>query len=313
MKIKREVKIGFFAVLMLGALYWGINFLRGQDLFNLSNTYYAAYDQVSGVQKSSAIMVKGFKVGVISDIMYDPAKSDKIILELNIQSKYKIPENSQARIYSDGLLGGKAMEIVLGNSEKCLVSGDTLHSYSDKGFLEMAGSELEYFKQKASSLVDNMNKTLVTVNSMLENNAEGLSRTIDNIAQMSGALNHLIDSEKGHLRSIIEDVNALSGVLKDNAGRIDGIISNVEAFTDSLAVTDIKSVADNINTLLGELHGTLDKLNNGEGSLGKLLTDDGLYDSLTEASNNLALLLEDLKANPKRYVNFSVFGRKDKK
>ena len=126
MKLSREVKIGLYAIITLAALYWGINFLKGQDIFSSSHKYYATYDQVNGVQKSAGIVIKGFKVGVVSDISYDPQKSDRIIVEFSIKRKFQIPENSKARIYSDGLLGGKAIEIELGDSHIYLHDGDTL-------------------------------------------------------------------------------------------------------------------------------------------------------------------------------------------
>lgn len=312
MKMKREVKVGLYALLMLFALYWGINFLRGKDIFKRTDTYYATYDQVNGIQKSSAIVIKGFKVGVVGDIKYDPLRSDRIVLEFNISSKYKIPENSQARIFSDGLLGGKAIEIVLGNSERFLHNRDTLHSSADKDILELAGSELEIMKQKVTVIADNITKTLVSLNRILEDNSANITGTLSNLSEMSASLNYLITSERENLRGIIANLNNFTGTLKRNAGNIDTIMADLGTFGDSLAEVDVKAMSDNLTASLDRLNSLLAAADNGEGTLGKLLKDDGLYESLSSATGNLSELLEDLRNNPGKYVNITVFGGRNK-
>lgn len=312
MKMRREAKVGLYALLMLLALYWGINFLRGKDIFNLTNTYYATYEQVNGIQKSSAIVIKGFKVGVVGDIKYDPRQSEKIVLAFNINSKYKIPENSQARIFSDGLLGGKAVEIVLGNSEVYLKSKDTLHSSADKDILELAGSELEVIKQKFTVIADNLAKTLVSLNNILEQNSESIKGTLSNLSEVTSSLSYVLTSEREHLRGIIANINDFTATLRRNSGNLDSMLTNFGDFSGRLAEMDIKAMGDNLNASLDRLSSIMASVEGGEGSLGKLLRDDGLYDSLTSATGNLSELLEDLKANPAKYVNITVFGRRTK-
>ena len=313
LNMKREVKIGLFAVLMLVCLYWGVNFLKGRDLFNMNSTYYATYDQVNGIQNSSAIKIKGFKVGAVSKITYDPARSSKIVLELTIKSKYRIPVNSEARVYSDGIMGGKAIEIEMGNAADYLRSGDTIRSAVDKDFLEVAGSEFEFLKQKATELVNEITATLRTLNTLLAENSANVNATMANLAEISGSLNGVIGSESKSLRGIISNMNALSESLKNNSSRIEHIIANVDGFTDSLSRSDIPSAVENLNGSLARLDETLKKVNEGDGTLGRLVNDPALYDSLTAASGNLARLLEDLKAHPGRYIHISVFGGKKEK
>ena len=160
MKLRKEAKVGIFGILMVLVLYWGINFLKGQDIFARNNTYYAALDQVNGIQTSSAIVIKGYKVGVISGMNYQQGADGKIVLELSVKSKYKIPTNSKALIFSEGIMGGKSVEIQLGSAPQYLQSGDTLYSEVDKGFLEVAGSEFEYIKQMLHQLVGDISTTL---------------------------------------------------------------------------------------------------------------------------------------------------------
>lgn len=312
MKLKKEVKIGLFATGMLLLLYWGINFLRGTDLFNRMNTYYATYDQVNGLQPSSAIVIKGFKVGVIRSMSYNPEKSSKVVIELNIKSKYKVPENSKARVFSDGLMGGKAVEIELGNADQYLSDGDTLHSVAEKDFLEVAGSEFEFMKQRANQVVNEVMVTLGHVNTILAANSTHINTTMSNISSISGDLKSIVSSESDDMRDIIANINYLSKTLKDNSHKIDNIIGSVDGFTDSLSRSNIPMMVENLSLTLGELNTTLAKVNSGHGTVGKFLNDESLYDSLNMATGHLARLLEDLKEHPGRYVQFSLFGKKQK-
>ena len=313
LRIKREVKIGIFSLLMIFCLYWGINFLKGKDLFSLNNVYYATYDQVNGIMPSSAVKIKGYKVGSITDIAFDPTRSDQIVLELTIRSKYRIPDDSKARIFSDGLVGGKAVEIELGGSATFLSSGDTLRSSMDRDFLEVAGSEFDFFKAKFNDIVTEMTKTLRSVNELVEANAASVNTTMGNLANISGSLNKVVGEESDNLRGIIANMNSLSATLRKSSDRIDHIITNVDNFTDSLAHSNIPTMVSNLSNTLGQLNDALDKVNQGEGTLGKLINDQELYNSLNESSRNLSVLLDDLKKNPGRYVHLSVFGRKEDK
>lgn len=312
MKISKEAKIGLFATLVIGLLYWGINFLKGTDIFSRSRVYYASYEQVNGLQPASSVIIKGLKVGVIRSMSYDPSENENVIVELTIDSKYDIPKDSEAKVFSDGLMGGKALKIELGKSTEYLQSGDTLLSAADKDLFDLAGSEFESMKIMATELVETLKLTLTNVNVLLEGNNQSVTETMSNLASISGALNEVVSSEAGSMQEIIRNINHLTATLKDNSSRVDSIIGNVEVFTDSLSQTNLPEMVASLSSTLTELNSTLASVNGGEGTLGHLLKDDALYDSLTMATGNLASLLDDLKANPGRYVQFSVFGKKSK-
>ena len=297
LKLSREFKIGFFGILMIAALYWGVNFLKGTDLFTSSVHYYAAYDQVNGLQPSAAVVIKGYKVGTISDISYDP--------------KFKIPKDTKARIFSDGIMGGKSIELELGRSDAYLHEGDTLFSEINKDFLEVAGSEFEFLKQRANDVISEMIVTLRGINKLLSDNSANLNATIGNVAAITGDLRSVVADEKGSLRETISNVNDLSRTLRDKTGQIDRIFTNVERFSDSLSQSRIPTLVAQMNGTLAELNRTLAKVNDGDGTVGKFVNDQALYDSLVQASSNLSALLLDLKQHPGRYVHFSVFGRRD--
>ena len=306
LKLSREFKIGFFGILMIAALYWGINFLKGRDLFTSSVHYYAVYDQVNGLQSSAAVLIKGYKVGSISDISFDPERSDKVVVEFSIKSKFKIPDDTKARIFSDGLMGGKAVELELGKSAKYLQQGDTLFSEINKDFLEVAGSEFEFLKQRANDVI---NQLMIT---LMADNKDNLNATFTNIASISGNLNEVIAGEKNNVREIVQNLNELSKTLSSKSGQIDRIVTNVENFSDSLSKSKIPTMIAQATTTLESLNTTLEKVNHGDGTVGRFLNDQALYDELVDATANLSALLEDLKAHPSRYINVSVFGRRNR-
>jgi phospholipid/cholesterol/gamma-HCH transport system substrate-binding protein len=297
---------------MIAALYWGINFLKGRDLFTSSVHYYAVYDQVNGLQSSAAVLIKGYKVGSISDISFDPERSDKVVVEFSIKSKFKIPDDTKARIFSDGLMGGKAVELELGKSAKYLQQGDTLFSEINKDFLEVAGSEFEFLKQRANDVINQLMITLGHINTLMADNKDNLNATFTNIASISGNLNEVIAGEKNNVREIVQNLNELSKTLNGKSGQIDRIVTNVENFSDSLSKSKIPTMIAQVTTTLESLNTTLEKVNHGDGTVGRFLNDQALYDELVDATANLSALLEDLKAHPSRYINVSVFGRRNR-
>ena len=220
---------------MLALLYWGVNFLKSKDLFTSTRDYYAVYDQVNGLQPSASIVIKGFKVGTVSTMSYDPEQSQNVVVAFAIKAKYPIPKDSKALIFSDGIMGGKAIEIVPGSSPELLQPGDTLYSEINKGFLETAGSEFEFIKQRANDVISRLTVTLDNLNAILADNRAGLNTTVNNMASITGNINDLMVSEKGSLRNIIANLNSLSQTLKSKEGQIGHILTNVDKFTDSLS------------------------------------------------------------------------------
>lgn len=308
--MKREVKIGVFAVAMILAAWAGIRFLKGFDIFGRNTIYYAAYDQVAGVQAASPVQMQGVKIGTVTGITLDPRRSDKVILQLTIKRQYLIPEDSEAKIISSSLMGSKAIEIIYGASSVCLQAGDTLRSGRDRDLMDMAGSELDFFKQKISQITDDLSRTLDNVNKLLEENATNISGTLGNLNSMSGDVAELLDTEKGRLQSAVRNLAAFADMLGENAPRVDSIVGSLNEVTAQLAEADF---ARRLSESVATLDDLLGKIDEGDGSLGLLLNDRALYDSLTMASGNLASLLADLRQYPGRYVHFSLFGRDPEK
>ena len=308
--MKREVKIGVFAVAMILAAWAGIRFLKGFDIFGRNTVYYAAYDQIAGVQAASPVQMQGVKIGTVTGITLDPRRSDKVILQLTIKRQYLIPEDSEAKIISSSLMGAKAIEIIYGASSAYLEAGDTLRSGRDRDLMDMAGSELDFFKQKFSRIADDLSRTLDNVNLLLEENATNISGTLGNLNSVSGDVSELLETEKEHLHSAVQNLSAFADMLGENAPRVDSIVGSLNEVTAQLAEADF---ARRLSESVATLDDLLGRIESGDGSLGLLLNDRALYDSLTMASGNLASLLADLQEYPGRYVHFSLFGRDPEK
>jgi len=308
--MKREVKIGIFAVAMIGVAWGGIRFLMGYDLLGSNAEYYASYDRINGVQSASPIMMKGVKIGSVTGISFDPARSDRVVLRFTIRKQYRIPEDSEAKIVSDGLLGGKAIEVTYGSSQHYLRSGDTLRSGRDRDLMDMAGSELDFMKQKVSRLTADLSTTLENLNALLEANAQNVTGTLGNLDALTGDMASLIAAEKEHLREAVAGLSRFSGMLGENAERVDSIIGNLNGVTAQLAE---EQVVGKLGEAAGNLASLLDEIEHGDGTMARLLNDPALYDSLTVATGNLSALLADLKAYPARYVHLSLFGRDPEK
>lgn len=308
--MKREVKIGIFAVAMIGAAWAGIRFLKGFDIFSRNSQYYAAYDQINGVQNASPIMMKGVKIGSVTGLEFDPARSDKVVLRFTIKRDYRIPSDSEAKIFSNGLMGAKAIEITYGSAQTFLQPGDTLRSGRDRDLMDVAGSELDFFKQKFSQLTADLSRTLDNLNSLMENNERNITGTLGHLNSITGDMAAVLDAEKQNLQSAIGSLTAFSEMLGANSSRVDNIIGNLEDVTSQLSE---EQVARTIAVAVGNLNALIERIDHGDGTLGRLLNDPALYNSLDQATENLSALLADVKQYPGRYVHLSLFGRDPEK
>jgi phospholipid/cholesterol/gamma-HCH transport system substrate-binding protein len=216
------------------------------------------------------------------------------------------------RIYSDGIMGGKAIAIDLGDSPRTFVKGDTLPTIASSDLLATAGTELSDVKQRLTRVMDNLSTTLESVNAILQDNKTNIDGTLAHMNSISGTMDGVLTKEQGNLQRAIDNITRFSTVLGDNSERLSSMVENLDNFSQQLSRSEVDSLIRGLRTTVDGLNTTLVALNEGEGSAGRLLNDPSLYASLNEAASNLAALLGDLKEHPKRYVHFSLFGRKDK-
>ena len=303
--MKREIKVGLFAVAVL-LIGWGvIRYLKGTDVFSNYNIYYAYYDNVGGLQPASSVMIHGVKVGSVLDVVLDEDPNKGVELTLSVEKRYAIPVDSKAKIFSDGLMGGKAVEIVYGAASEMIPDEGTIEAEVSVDLLAMASSEMEGIIAKVTLIMDNMTRTLESVNNLMATNTDNITSIVKNVDGVTGSVNDMLSKEKKHLEEAMASLSRFSKSLGDNAEQVDSIIDNMNTFSIKLAEADIIS---EIEATVAQLNKVLESVNNSDGSVGKLLDDAELYDNLAQASNNLSTLLVDLQANPHRYINISVFG-----
>ena len=304
--MKKEIKIGIFAVVVLLASWAGIRFLSGLDVFSRTRTYYVNYTEVSGIAQASPVMILGVKVGSVTEIKLDPTKAEGVELTLEVSRDYDLPVDSKAKLFSDGLMGGKAVAIEYGTASEFLKSGDHITAAYDKGLMDIAGAELEGLTVKIGETLAKLTTTLDGVNGILDDNRSTIKGVMTNLDSVTGTMSDVLTGKKQDLATVIDNLTAFADALGRNSAKIDSVVMNVNTIADQFATTN---VAESLQQTIGKLNQTLDKLNNADGTVGKLMNDKVLYDNLAAASANLSTLLADLQAYPKRYVHFSLFGR----
>ncbi len=309
MKITNEVKVGVVAALTIAGLLWGLNYLKGIDLFSSSNKFYVIYDNVNGITTSNPVILNGYKVGQVDQVSYSNDKSGRLVLTLRIDDKAFIPKSTHAIIVSSDILGSKAVELEYGIDLTPAVNGDTLIGNVQSGLTD----QIKPLKNKAEGLVTSLDSLSVALTDLLNDESRNsLAKTFANLERITAGLDNLVNSDKSKLHSLLTNADGVAGNLNKNSSNINGILKNVNSLSDSLSHLQLTAMVSNLNKAIADLNQTLTKINTGQGSLGKLVNDDSLYINLNNASANLDKLLVDLKAHPKRYVNISVFGRKEK-
>ncbi|MBR5778772.1 MAG: MCE family protein [Bacteroidales bacterium] len=315
MKIKTETKIGIVGVLTIAILVWGINFLKGKNLFSKYNTYYAKYTDINGLLPTSYVFINGMKVGKVTNITYMDSQMKNFLVSFDIPANIKIPSNSIAEVYNSDILGSKAMRIIIGNSPTELSGNDTLLSQSESSMFSEIGKMLTPYTDKVENIISNLDSVVISVNEILDKNSQqeiksmivNVNQLSANLASLSSNLDNITSQEKEKIHLIVENVEKLSKTFKENDDKLASIIDNIANISDTLAHSNISSTMNDINNSLASLSSTLNKINVGKGNLGLLVNDDNLYKNLERSTQNLDSLINDIKTNPKRYLNISIF------
>jgi len=319
MKIRKEFIIGVVASFTLIAFYWGFSFLKGNDIFSEEREFVLIYDKVAGLSVSNPVSVNGLNVGKVSQVGFLPNDSNaRILVKIKLTSDIPIPKNTIAVIKSD-FLGVNSIDLKLLPSKEMAKSGDTLNSDVATTIQEEVSMQMLPIKVKAEDMMASLDSVLGAIRYIfnketqehLAQTFESIQTTITNLQHASYGLDTIVSSQTNNLGAIFTDIKSITGNLNDNSAEIDRIIANFSDISDSLAAVDLKSTLDKVDGALLSFQEVMDKVNSGEGSLGKLVNNDSLYFELESASRELSQLLEDVKLNPKRYVRVSVFGGKN--
>jgi len=320
-KISKEFKIAVVVLGAIGAFVWGLNFLKGTNLFTKKYYLYAIYPQIDGLIEANPLMVKGFKIGQVNKISLIKQQGEyHVLVRFLITEEVNIPKNSIAKAVSSDLLGSKAVEVIYSNESEFVSSGDTLLPAAEEDLKTAVDKRLAPLQRKAEGLISSIDSVMTIVQYVLNDKTrdnlsksfESIKKAISSLEQTCYKLDDLVANEKAKISSILSKLNTLAGMLEQNTGKIENIINNLSNLTDSLSKAQLKDAIANADKTLKELNVLVAQINSGQGTLGKLAKNDSLYNNLNKASDDLDKLMKDLRINPERYIHFSVFGRKDK-
>ena len=295
--MRKEIKIGICAVILLGAFWWGFSFLSGLDVLGRNNKYTIHYEDVNGLQGDAAVVINGVKVGQVANIALNKEKGG-VDVTISISSEYDIPTDSRAVLFSAGLMGGKSIKIQLGEATEYVQNGEAIEAEVQSDMFDTLANELGDIKERVVVLVDNVNQTVSGIDSLIDNNSPNVTLALANLNKV------IEDLEKS---KIIENIDGFCATLNKNGEKLDSIITDVGSVAHSISE---QNLGEKLNAAIAQVSSVLNKINEGQGTIGNLVTDEKLYKELAQASQNLSLLLADIKENPKRYINVTVFGGK---
>ncbi|MEO6849672.1 MAG: MlaD family protein [Mucilaginibacter sp.] len=312
MKISNETKIGLLTAIAITVLILGYSYLRGNDVFSGSNKFYAIYNSVEGLSVSKPVLVNGFPIGHVSKMELRP--DGRTVVEFKIDPQYNVPDNTLARLESTDLLGTKAIVFEMGNSKTLAPDNDTLKA-DVQGSLAQS---LQPIQKKAEDLISKMDSSLAAINKILNPDFQknidrsflSIANSLQTLEGTTKKIDALVGSQTGHINTVLTNAATVSDNLRTSTSHLNSIAGNFETFSSDLSHSNIKQTLDNANKAVADLQATINKINDGKGSLSMLINNPGLYTHLDSASANLNNLFIDLKAHPKRYVSFSVFGGK---
>lgn len=311
-KISNEVKVGAVALLTILVFIWLYNFLKGKDFFTNSAFYYSVYDKIGGLAESSPVEINGYKVGVVQSIDFIDAESGRLLVAFSVSKDFKLPKNTIAEIVPISLLGGMKVQFVYGNGPGTYAEGDTIPGSLAESLMDKVDMELLPVKDKITNLIIVLDSVISSINGIMNADfKKDLGGTLANLNSTTESLDKIIGSKEQELKATLDNINKFSRMLSDNSEKMSSTFSNLEAITDTLAAADVYASALNLKSSLEKAALLIDNMNNGKGTAGQFLTNDSLYTNLTGSLESLNVLLQDMKANPKKYVHFSIFGKKN--
>ena len=300
--MNKELKIGFVALLAIVGLFIGINYLKGLDVLNSSRKFYAKYENIGGLKVGSSVFVNGYQVGMVSNIDLLANENQQLLVTISIEKDFDIPKNSILKIVNQDLMGTKSVNLILGDAASFAVDEDTLISGMEGSLKEEVSAQILPLKIKTEELIGSIDSVMTIIAAILDKDArENLSNSLQSLDQtfllMNQTMikvNQIVDQNDERISSIVKNLEA-------NNDEITNILKNFSNISDDIAQSNIKN-------LLTSLSAASKKINDSEGSLGMLINDKDLYLNLEKSSNELEALIKDIKANPKRYVSFSIIG-----
>ncbi|MGC4232686.1 MAG: MlaD family protein [Niabella sp.] len=312
MRISNEVKVGALALVSIALLIIGFRFLKAKDIFNRTPKLYAIFKSVGGLEKSNFVKINGLTVGTVYSMEPADENVTAVKVVLSITENVHIPSNSVAYI-EGALLGSANIVIERGDSKTNLESGDRINTKEEAGLLGNLSSEAKPLMSKIKTVADSVTLLLSNFNHILNANTQrDVQNAIANLNYSTAALNALLAGINKPLSNTLDNVSAITGNLKNQNEAIEGILNNANTFTGNLKQLQFQKTIDSLNATIADLRSVVNGISNPNGSLGALTSDRQLYDRMNSVLLSAEILLDDLRVHPKRYVNISVFGKKNK-
>lgn len=306
MTVTRELKTGVIVLIIIALSFWGFNFLKNRNLYDKTRTFYAEYNNVQGLAPKSPITINGLKVGSVSDITFHPSKKGILVAHLNLTDDIQFSVNSIAQIYSPDFISGKSLKINIALDEDQIArSGDTLIGEVDSGIMGMINEQIAPLQSKVESFVVHTDSVMQNINGLMDaQNQNNIKESLESLNSILKRLKHTA----GYVDSIAREDGKLDSIM-DNANKA---MYNFSVISDSIKAANLGATVAELQYSLESFNMILDSVKTGNGTMGKLMQDEELYNNLANASKELEELLREVKLHPKRFVHLSVFGKKEK-
>ncbi len=319
MKINNETKIGALTAVAITFLILGFNFLKGRSLFKTGTFIYAKYSDTKKLMPSNPVFINGFQIGSVYDIVAADNNISSVVVGVKLNGDYLIPDNSVAVIESSPL-GSPAIVITTGNSTKYINNGDTIATSNNAGLLGELSGKITPVADQLKATLASLDTVLRNINTVLDPNTKGnlqsvignLNKVTASLVVSAAALPSMLNEQSGTLSKSLENVKSFTKNLADNNEKITNMMSNIEKTTDNLSKADIDGAVNSLKGTVEKLNDIMAKVNSTDGTLGALINDKQFYNNINNTIRSANVLMDDLRAHPKRYVNISVFGKKDK-
>ncbi|EJF09499.1 MULTISPECIES: MlaD family protein [Pontibacter] len=306
MKLSKEIKVALLGIVAILILYFGYDFLKGSSIFSKSNTFHVVYDNVDGLTASNPVILNGIQVGQVKEMTLLTDRGNMVRVDIEVRKDLQIGDSTIASLGNSDLLGSKAITLHLRNSTKMFDGGEELIAFKETSIADMISS-------KSVPVIDKVDTTLARVNRLLDSEAKGnIQQILANSNKTTEMINDILRENQRNINQITGNLSQLTSALKQTQKNIDRLALNMTEITDTLKQVEIKKLVRDANSAVNELETTIAKLNSNQGSLGRLMNDEELYQNMNRSTEALNLLLRDIQAYPKRYVQFSLIGRKDR-
>jgi phospholipid/cholesterol/gamma-HCH transport system substrate-binding protein len=311
-KISNEVKVGAVALLTILVFIWVFNFLKGKNYFKRTADYYAIYDQIGGLEESSPVEINGYQVGVVQTISFLSPESGRLLVKFSVSKDFKLPKNTVAEVLPVSIIAGMKARFVYGNGPGFYSDGDTIPGRLATSLLTTVETELIPVKDRIMLLLNKLDTVIGSVNEIMDPSfKKNLNGTIAHLNGTTESIDNILGSKEKELKTTLDNLTKFSQMLSDNSGKLSSTFRNLESISDTLAAADIYKTIEGLKESLEKTSTLVRNLNEGKGSAGQFLTNDSLYSNLNISLESMNELLKDMKANPKRYVHFSLFGKKN--